>query len=204
MQADTIKAIVFDMGGVFVQTKNHNPRAQLAQRLGLNYDELSKVVFNSESARLATVGALDETDHWAFIANHFKLNDDQLEIFWEDFWSGDSLDQDLFRFARGLKEIYKLGLLSNAWSGARDLLTRRFGFLDIFDVSVFSAEVKMAKPDSKFYQWILDALNVNSGETIFVDDFIENIQAARDLGFKAVHFTNTAQAIKEINAIIGS
>lgn len=204
MQTDSIKAIVFDMGGVFVQTKNKNPRAQLAQRLGLSYEELSEVVFQSESARLATAGALEESAHWAFIASCFNLNDEQLQMFWDEFWDGDFLDQDLFEFAKELKKTYTLGLLSNAWSGARGLLTRRFGFLDIFDVSVFSAEVKMAKPDPEFYQWMLDALQVNSGETIFVDDFIENILAARELGFNAVHFINTNQAIKEINAIIGS
>jgi HAD superfamily hydrolase (TIGR01509 family) len=95
-------------------------------------------------------------------------------------------------------------LLSNAWNGARDYLTRKFGFLDIFDISVFSAEVLMAKPDPQFYQWMLDALQVDPGETIFVDDFIENIQAAQELGFKTVHFTQTSQAIEEIKDILGS
>jgi len=204
MPEHTIKAIVFDMGGVFVQTKDKNPRTQLAQRLGLSFEELSEVVFQSETARQATVGALEESAHWAFLASHFSLNQEQLPVFWDEFWGGDLLDQDLYGFAKDLKKTYKLGLLSNAWSGARNLLTRKFGFLDIFDVSVFSAEVKMAKPDPSFYQWMLEALLVNSGETIFVDDFIENIMAARELGFKAVHFINTNQAIKEINAILGS
>ena len=104
MPADIIKAIVFDMGGVFVQTKDKNPRGQLAQRLGLSYDELSEVVFQSETARRATVGAVDESDHWEFIASHFNLNDHQLERFRDDFWRGDYLDQDLHEYARGLKK----------------------------------------------------------------------------------------------------
>jgi putative hydrolase of the HAD superfamily len=204
MPVHTIKAIVFDMGGVFVQTKDKNPRTQLAQRLGLSYEELSQVVFESETAQLATEGTIEEAAHWTFIANHFDLNDAQLNRFWDDFWGGDALDQELYAFARGLKKKYALGLLSNAWDGARNLLKRKFGFLEIFDVAIFSAEAKMAKPDPKFYHWMLDALKVKAGETIFVDDFIENIQAARNLGFNTVHFISTPQAIEEINKIIGS
>jgi len=204
MKSNHIKAVVFDMGGVYVQTKDKNPRTRLAQRLGLTYEELSEIVFHSETAYQATVGANDEQVHWDFLAQHFGLSSDEMQTFWDKFWGGDYLDQELLAYSKILKETYPLGLLSNAWSGARDLLTRKFGFLDIFDVSVFSAEVRMAKPDPQFYQWMLDALQVDAGETIFVDDFIENILAAQALGFKTVHFMQTSQAIQKITAILGT
>lgn len=204
MKSDHIKAVVFDMGGVFIQTKDKNPRTQLAHKFGLSYDELSELVFKSETAQLATVGAIEERAHWDFIAKHFTLNDIEIMKFWDDFWGGDQLDQELLLFTKTLKPDYAIGLLSNAWDGARDYLTRKFGFLDIFEVSVFSAEVKMAKPDPAIYEWILDALQVNAGETIFVDDFIENIVAADALGIRTVHFKRTQQAITEIQTLIGS
>lgn len=204
MKSDHVKAVVFDMGGVFVQTKDKNPRTRLAERFGMSYEALSLLVFQSETAQLATVGAIDESVHWAFIAEQLNLNDTEMVKFWDDFWGGDQLDQELFTFTKTLKADYALGLLSNAWNSARDLLTRKFGFLEIFDVSVFSAEVRMAKPDPQFYQWMLDELRVDAGETIFVDDFIENIQTAQELGFKTVHFTQTSQVIEEIKIILGS
>ena len=203
MKSDRIKAVVFDMGGVFVQTMDKQPRSQLAERLGLTYDELSEIVFQSETAQQATVGAIDEQVHWDFLAQHFGLSPEEMLVFREEFWGGDFLDQELFAYAKTLKETYPLGLLSNAWSGARDVLTRNFGFLDIFDVSVFSAEVQMAKPDHRFYDWILERLQVAPQEVIFVDDFIENIQAADALGMKTVHFKGTIQAIKDIQTITG-
>jgi epoxide hydrolase-like predicted phosphatase len=202
MNSDTIKAIVFDMGGVFVQTTDKNPRSNLAKKYGLDDEALSLLVFQSETAQKATIGEIDENDHWKFIGDHFGLNSSELANFQEDFWGGDILDQELVRFTKTLKEKYPIGLLSNAWSGARALLTRKFGFLDLFDVSVFSAEVKMAKPDPKFYFWMLDKLNVNAEEALFVDDFIENITAAKELGFKTVHFKNTIGTINKISELI--
>ena len=204
MKSNHIKAVVFDVGGVFLQTKDKKPRIRLAHKFGLNYDELSQVVFQSETAQLATVGAIEELDHWAFIAKHFHLDDGEIIKFWEDFWSGDVLDNDLLKFAKSLKEDYRLGLLSNAWSGARDYLTQKHGILDIFYVSIFSAEVKMMKPQPAIYLYLLDALKVEASETIFVDDFIENIHAADALGIRTVHFKSTTQAITEIQALIGS
>lgn len=204
MKSNHIKAVVFDVGGVFLQTKDKNPRIRLAQKFGLNYDELSQVVFQSETAQQATVGAIDELDHWAFIAKHFHLDDTEIVKFWDDFWSGDVLDDELLKFAKSLEEDYRLGILSNAWSGARDYLTQKHGILNIFDVSIFSAEVKMKKPDPVIYLYLLEALKVDASETIFVDDFIENIQAADALGIKTVHFKSTAQAITEIQTLIGS
>ena len=204
MPNNSIKAIIFDMGGVFVQTMDREPRTYLAERLNLSYDELSQIVFGSETARKATVGELDEKDHWVFLADHFRLSMEEMDEFWNEFWGGDNLDKQLVDFAKTLKPDYKVALLSNAWSGARDLLSRKFGFLDIFDVSVFSAEVKMAKPDEKFYNWMLKQLDIRPREAIFVDDFIENIKAAQAMGINTVQFLDTKQTIKDIKQILGS
>lgn len=204
MNSNLIKAVIFDMGGVFVQTMDKEPRKKLAKRLGLSDEALSQIVFQSESAQLATAGAIDEKVHWQFIAQQFGLDDTETERFWEEFWGGDGLDKELVDFTKSLKSDYKIGLLSNAWSGARDLLTTKFNFLDIFDVSVFSAEVKMVKPNAEFYGWMMEQLGVDYPESVFVDDFIENIHAAEALGMKTVHFKNTKQAIEEIKTILGT
>lgn len=192
------------MGGVFVQTMDKAPRTRLAERLNLSFDELSQIVFGSETAKKATVGVFDEQEHWVFLADYFGLSMEDMDEFWTEFWGGDLLDEHLVEFAKTLKPDYKVALLSNAWSGARDLLTRKFGFLNIFDVSVFSAEVKMAKPDQKFYEWMLNQLGIKPEEAIFVDDFIENIKAAQALGIHAVHFQDTKQAITDIKHFLGS
>ncbi len=84
------------------------------------------------------------------------------------------------------------------------MLTRKFNFLDLFDVSVFSAEVNLVKPNPEFYSWMMEQLDVDYPESIFVDDFIENIQAADALGMQTVHFKNTKQAIEEIKTILGT
>ena len=105
------------------------------------------------------------------------------------------MDEDLVDFIQSLRSSYKTGLLSNAFSDTRQSLNTRFPrLLPVFDVSLFSAEVGFAKPDPRFYQLILAKLGVNANESVFVDDFIENVEGARALGIKGVHFKNSHQA----------
>jgi putative hydrolase of the HAD superfamily len=120
----------------------------------------------------------------------------------QEFWSGDNLDTELYQFIKKMRASYKIGLLSNAWSGARSVLDSRYHMLDVFDVSVFSAEVGMAKPVPEIFQLILEKLGVEAGEAIFVDDFQANVDAAIALGIHAVHFENSLQARQTVLQIL--
>ena len=62
-----IRAVIFDLGGVLVRTENRAPRNQLAVRLGLTYDELSALVFDSQSSHLAMKGEITTAEHWEAI-----------------------------------------------------------------------------------------------------------------------------------------
>jgi epoxide hydrolase-like predicted phosphatase len=63
---------------------------------------------------------------------------------------------------------------------------------------IISAEERVAKPDRRIYQITMERLGMDPGEIVFVDDLIENVEAARQLGINAVHFQNNAQAITEV------
>lgn len=202
MVQNKVQAIIFDMGGVLVRTVDPTRRTNLAKRYGMTYQEIDALVFGSETARLATVGQIPEEYHWDSIAAQLKLSKQELDQFQADFWTGDELNQELVSFIKEIHSSQKIGLLSNAWSGARASLASKFSFLHLFDVSVFSAEIGMAKPDPRFYDWILNKLGVQAAESIFVDDFQVNIEAAQALGFKTVHFKDNKQTLLELKTLI--
>jgi len=52
------------------------------------------------------------------------------------------------------------------------------------------------KPDPGIYRLMLERFSLRPGETVFVDDVEENVEAARDLGIHALLFTG-AQALRE-------
>jgi len=159
-------------------------------------------VFNSDSANIATVGKITDQKHWQDVFNTLKVPDDKHKEFEDAFWGGDRVDQTLIQFLRELRPGRKTGLLSNAWSNARAMLTDKYKCMDAFDVSVFSFEVGMAKPDPAIYYLILDKMEVQPQEAIFVDDFPENIRAAADLGIHAIQFKGAEQALADIRKLL--
>ena len=73
---------------------------------------------------------------------------------------------------------------------------------DVFDVIIVSAEVGAAKPSEKIYRIALEQLLVEPNEAVFVDDFIENIEACEKLGMMGIHFTDAESALKQLKAIL--
>ena len=190
------------MGGVLLRTEDQPRRDRLAQRVGMTPIELSKLVFDSATAVKATLGEVPVDAVWQYVAESLNLTTAGLAEFIQEFWASDYCDTELYQFIKGLREKYKTGLLSNAWSDARANIDRSYHLLDVFDVAIFSAEVHLAKPDPRIYQLVLDKLGVQAGEAIFIDDFPENIDAANALGIHGVHFENSLQARQAVKRII--
>ena len=200
----SIRAVIWDMGGVLVRTENQVPRERLAERHGLTLKQLYNLVFDTEVSAKATLGIVQEESVWQNIARTLNLDPEGLAAFMQEFWAGDGLDAGLHQFVNGLRANYKIGLLSNAWSGARSVLDQRYHMLDIFDVTIFSAEVGLAKPDPRIYQLVLGKLGVEAAQAIFVDDFQANIDAANSLGMHGVSFKNSLQARQDVMQIIAN
>lgn len=75
---------------------------------------------------------------------------------------------------------------------------------EIFETVVDSAFVGCRKPEPRIYEITLERLGLGAEECVFVDDLLPNIEGARELGFHAVHFADTEQAIAEIRAAVGN
>ena len=96
-----------------------------------------------------------------------------------------------------LEELKKQGylcyVLSN-WSAETFLDTKeKFSFLNFFDGLIISGEEKIIKPDPKIFHLACKRFNLIPEYTVFIDDRIENIEAASRLNFQTIHLTNPAE-----------
>jgi len=199
-----IKALISDFGGVLMRTRTDSSRRALEQHLGLAPNTIETRIFSSEPSLKAMCGEISEEELWRSLERELDLprlgmtaQDLQREFFAEDF-----LDEELMAFIRSVRPGLKTGLISNAWDGLREVLHTRAPIADAFDVMVISAEEKIAKPDPRIYHFALERLGVQAAEAIFLDDFIENIQAANALGLIGVHFQSSTQAQRDIRALL--
>ena len=197
----TIKAVFFDLGGVIVRTEFQAPRQQLAERLGMEYDDLDKLVFNSDSGLKAATGEITSADHWASVLKRLKRPVSELSVIRDEFFAGDIIDRTLVEYIRSLRGKYKTGLISNAWSDLRDFVVRE-KFDDAFDNMVISAEVGAMKPDPRIFQIALEQFNVKPKEAVFVDDFYVNIEGCEKVGIQGIHFQDAESTLKQLKKLL--
>ena len=196
-----IKAVFFDLGGVIARTEDPAPRTNLAKSLGLSYAEIDMMVFENKSSKQASLGLISEAQHWLNVAASLDQPESEVERLKSEFFAGDRVDIDLLNLIRGLRPTRKVGVISNAWSGMRTwLVDHDLG--DLFDDMVISAEIGFAKPDPRIYQAALQNLMVKPEESVFIDDLLRNVEAARKIGMHAIQFIQPDQAVAELNDLL--
>ena len=200
----TIRAVIWDMGGVLLRTEDYASRDRLARRLGMQRADLEELVFWGESGSRAQLGEIDIDQHWENVRIEFNLSPQGLSEFKDDFWGGDQLDMELIAYIRSSRSRYKTGLLSNAFSNLRQVINEVWKLVDTFDEMIISAEVGLVKPDERIYWLALERLGVKAEEAVFIDDFTRNIERARLLNMHAIHFRSPYQARVELEQLLDS
>jgi len=199
-----IRAVIWDMGGVILRTEDPQPRTRLAQRYNLTRPELETLVFASDSSIRCQSGQITQVEHWQNVYRQLQVPAELQADFQKEYWGGDWVDKELVDYIHSLRTERTTALLSNAFENARATFDAGWGFLEAFDLVIFSSEVGLMKPDLAIYQLIIEKLGIRSHEAIFIDDVKENVQGARQAGLHSIQFLNTAQTKKDLTNLLNS
>ena len=198
----SIKAVIWDMGGVIVRTVDHTSRDNLAAELGVTRHDLEMTVFGGEIGHQAQRGEIDVPDLWEAVRRAYHLSENGVADFKKRFWAGDQVDCQLVAYIRSLRKNYTSALLSNAWNDLRTVITARWKFADAFDTMIISGEEGVMKPDARIYQIALERTQTAPTEAVFIDDFAHNIEGAKALGIHGIQFINVEQTLNELKAML--
>ena len=204
----SLRAVVFDIGGVLERVDDDAwPEIWVRRwedRRGLAPGALQAGLARHAPAGSVVVGEVSEAQIRAIYAGALGLSEDETDAMMTEMWDAycGELDVAMRDFAASLRPSYKTGILSNSADGARREEQRRYGFEQLVDVIVYSHEVRLAKPDPRVYRLTEQRLAVQPAEVVFVDDALANVEAARELGWTAVHHRDTEQTIAEVSRLL--
>ena len=77
-----------------------------------------------------------------------------------------------------------------------------YPFLNKFDGLIISGEYKIIKPNYQIYELAIKKFNLKPDKCVFVDDNLQNVKAAKDLGFKTIHLINPLKIKESIDKFI--
>lgn len=107
---------------------------------------------------------------------------------WERTLAG-ALDASVALLRRLHRRGHRLVALSNWSAETFPVARRRFDFLTCFEDILVSGEHGVAKPDRAIFELACERWGVQPARALFIDDSPANVATARDMGFRAVHFT---------------
>lgn len=110
------------------------------------------------------------------------------------------LNEELLELSKKLSETYQLYIFTtdNIQDNSEIKPT-----LDKIFTKIFKAkELEVMKSESRAYELIAETLCLKSNEIIYIDDTLENIDAAKKAGLNAIHYKDNEQLFDVLNKII--
>lgn len=182
------QAVIFDWGGVFLQTEDYSYRHRWDARLGLPQGSVEQALHGSEDWKAAQRGNISLETYLARSAAQLGIDQDEIGQLWGDFYKGDRLAGDVVESAlMARRNGMQIGLLSNNVATLRADIDR-LGIAHLFDEIVISAEIGIMKPYPQTYLTILERMGKVAAASVFIDDVLENIEGARQVGMLTIHY----------------
>jgi HAD superfamily hydrolase (TIGR01509 family) len=95
-----------------------------------------------------------------------------------------------------------LYVLSNMPVSTYEYLTRRHEFFRHFRELVISGAILLIKPEPAIYKHLVEKTGIEPAESVFIDDLLKNVVAARECGLHAIQFKGPDAARAELRTYL--
>lgn len=184
------KNVIFDLGGVLI---DWNPR-YLYRKIFEREDEMEYFItkicnhdweIHQDAGRSLADGTRILCQEHPDYAHLIKLYYER----WPEMLNGE-ITQTV-EIVKKLKAMdVNLYALTNWSYETFPYALKTFPCLQLFSDIVVSGREKVAKPNEKIFEILLTRNGLRADESIFIDDCLPNVEAARKIGFEGIHFTS--------------
>jgi putative hydrolase of the HAD superfamily len=189
-----IRNIIFDLGGVILDIDIKKTQ-EAFKKIGFkNIEQLFGLGVAESFFKEHERGTITDDE---FVEKIRKSSDhaaDDNAII--DAWNAMLLEfpKERIEFLQQLKKKYRLFLFSNtngihveAFKKLYHTSFQNGSLDDLFEKAYYSHIAGYRKPDHQSFRNILEDSNLKPEETLFIDDALVNVEAAREVGMKAIH-----------------
>ncbi len=186
---------IFDIGGVCTNNASDN-FTKLCNVLNITKEQFDQYSTNPTNIALEHAnGDIDNKGFWTEFSkrSRIKVNCDWYHMFFHPQRNEKTYDI--------IKQLKALGHRVVAGTNTIDSHYQNHierGDYEIFDQTYASIFMGVSKPEIDFWNIIMKAEGVQSKDCVFIDDKIENVNAAKSLGINAIHFTDCDSLKKEL------
>ena len=195
-----IRAIILDFGGVIAEEGFQQGLYAIAEKFCLDRKRFFKLASEAVYNSGYVTGAGSEKDYWNEVREHSGIVAPDEELRQEILTRFIPRDWML----EAVKSMQQQGLVTAILSDQSDWLDQldsQYHFFQYFDAVFNSFHLGKTKRDSTIFVETLQALKVNAGETLFVDDNIGHIDRAAAMGLLTHHFEGRDGFMKKLKKL---
>lgn len=196
--AGKFDTVVFDLGGVVVDL-NYDATIQAFQGLGAeDFQKLYSQALQSdlfdryETGQISSLHFINKLKE--LLPNHLTPN--KIVAAWNAMIQ--EFQPEKLRFLEEIKKTHTIALLSNTNDLHMDCVRRKLNKVskkpleDYFNYIFLSHEIQIRKPNENVFRFICEKMNVSPEKVLFIDDSIQHIEGARNVGLSAILFPQNA------------
>jgi putative hydrolase of the HAD superfamily len=205
-----VEAVIWDFGGVLTtspfeafarfESERGLPADIIRRTNAVNHHENAWAKFERAEVDIETFDQLFAEESRALGAE--VRGKDVLPLL-----SGD-LRPEMVEALKLIKSRFKTGCITNnlpanaiGSASGRSLYVAEV--MVLFDHVIESAKIGLRKPDPRIYRMMIEALGVDPGHCVYLDDLGVNLKPAREMGMTTIKVTSAPQAIAELEAATG-
>ena len=198
-----ITTVIFDFGYVLSLPPQPSDYQRLAELAGMDGKTFEENYWGQRADY--DRGAIDGPTYWRRIAvtTGKQFTPAQIDsLIANDIAIWMRANPVMMEWVRALKRGgVKIAVLSNMPIEISRYMRQHAPWFSDFDYVCFSAEVQLAKPDAAIFYACLKTVHSKPEECLFIDDRVENVEAAQALGMQARKFESVQQLAAEVRVL---
>jgi putative hydrolase of the HAD superfamily len=192
-----IDTIIFDIGNVLIDIDYEIMVAEFAKIASVDFHQIVTYTHQDRVFDQYERGQISSAQFRDTLRKYLKdgVTDEEIDTAWNSILIHYPAEKfELLKKLRGQYQILALSNINELHVAAIDAKVKsQFGAADMssyFDHAYYSHEMGSRKPETEIYQMVLDEKSLDPTRTLFIDDKLENVNAAAALGIKVHHLTD--------------
>ncbi|MCK5686238.1 HAD-IA family hydrolase [bacterium] len=180
--------LVSDLGNVIVFFDMKIALARFQNRFNISASKIHEYFSKYDIAAKIDTGELQPEKFHQLFSDRFKIKISYSEFcsFWNEIFT---LNAEYIEYLKSLKQSFQFLILSNTNSVHWNYIINKFPVItEIFKVHILSYEEGIKKPDNRIFNRVFE-LQPDPDKVIFIDDTVENIDAASKIGIHCIRYT---------------
>ena len=200
-----VDAVIFDFGNVLIDLDYPKIIQEFKKVANKNQENIRKLVMDSKILIKFETGQIGP-DRFLAAVNQIlatNLSEDEFERIWN------CMLKDITR--ERMDKVLEIGKRFDTYILSNSNITHEIAFeamvmdatgkesiRDFVKEAYFSHEIGMRKPDLDIYEFVIDDISNYPSRMLFLDDRLDNVEAAREAGMKAVQIFNPDKQLNEL------